>query len=121
MSAPTTVDEYLAAVPEAPRATLEALRRTILAAVPGATEGIAYGMPAVRVGGRILLQYAAFTSHCSIFPASGAVKEALGDVLAPYLAAKATIRFGPDAALPDALVRRIVEVRLEEIGRPRPR
>jgi uncharacterized protein YdhG (YjbR/CyaY superfamily) len=116
MPAPTTVDEYLAAVPDGPRASLEALRRTVLASVPGATEGIAYGMPAVKVGGRILLQYAAFTSHCSLFPASGAVREALGADLDPYFVPKATIRFRPDAPLPEALVRRIIEVRLEEVG-----
>jgi uncharacterized protein YdhG (YjbR/CyaY superfamily) len=116
MAAPTTVDEYLAAVPAGARSALEHLRRSILAAVPRATEGIAYGMPAVRVDRRILLQYAAFTSHCSLFPASGAVRAALGDELDPYFVPKATIRFRPDAPLPDALVRRIVEVRLEEIG-----
>jgi uncharacterized protein YdhG (YjbR/CyaY superfamily) len=116
MSAPTTVDEYLAAVPAAPRAALEALRRTILAAVPDATEGISYGMPVVKVQGRMLLQYAAFTRHCSLFPASGAVKDALGDELAPYLAAKATIRFRPDAPLPEPLLRRFIDIRLAEMG-----
>jgi uncharacterized protein YdhG (YjbR/CyaY superfamily) len=42
------------------------------------------------------------------------VREELGDDLAPYVTEKATIRFGLDRPLPEALVRRIVEVRVAE-------
>lgn len=38
-------DDYLAAVPEPARTTLEKLRRTIRAAVPEATETISYRLP----------------------------------------------------------------------------
>ncbi len=114
MSAPTSVEDYLAALPEGPRAALQELRRTIRAAAPGATETIAYAMPAFRVGGRFLVSYAAFKDHCSLFPASDAVREALGEALAPYFAGKGTIRFRADDPLPAALVTRIVKVRLEE-------
>jgi uncharacterized protein YdhG (YjbR/CyaY superfamily) len=47
-AAPSSVDDYLAAVPEQPRAALEALRATIRAAAPEATEQISFGMPAFR-------------------------------------------------------------------------
>ena len=40
-----TVDEYLADVPGGQRAVLEALRKTIRSAVPGAEERISYGIP----------------------------------------------------------------------------
>ena len=72
-------------------------------------------MPALRSpGGRFLVSYDAFKHHYSLFPASGAVVEALGDELAPYLAGKGTIRFPADRPIPLALVTRIVRVRLEE-------
>jgi uncharacterized protein YdhG (YjbR/CyaY superfamily) len=122
MAAPTSVDDYLAALPDERRAALEELRQTIKAAAPEATETIAYQMPAFRShGGRILVSYAAFTHHCSLFPASGAVIEALGEELKPYLSGKATIRFPADKPLPVGLVERIVTVRIEETAGARSR
>ena len=114
MAGTSSVEEYIAAIPEGPRAALEELRRTIKAAAPEATEAISYQMPAFKDHGRFLVSYAAFKDHCSLFPASEAVREALGDELEPYLSGKGTIRFHADDPLPAALVRRIIEVRLEE-------
>jgi uncharacterized protein YdhG (YjbR/CyaY superfamily) len=114
MAAPSSVEAYLAALPEEPRAALEALRTTIRAAAPDATETIAYEMPAFKEHGRFLVSYAAFKDHCSLFPASEAVREALGDELEPYFSGKGTIRFHADKPLPTALVTKIVKVRIEE-------
>jgi uncharacterized protein YdhG (YjbR/CyaY superfamily) len=113
-----TVDEYMAALPGDRRAVMEELRRTVTAAAPEATETIAYGMPALRTqGDRFLLSYDAFKRHYSLFPASDAVVEALGQELAPYLAGKGTIRFPSDRPIPLALVTKVVTVRLEETAR----
>lgn len=114
MTTPTSVEDYLAALPAAPRAALEHLRATIRAAAPEATESISYQMPAFKLDGRLLLSYAAFTNHCSLFPAGGTVMKALGDELAPYLSGKATIRFPIASPLPDELVRKIVMARIAE-------
>ena len=111
-----TVDEYLAALPGPRRTVLEELRRTIRAAAPDATESIAYDMPAFRLNGDFLVSYAAFKQHYSLFPASGAVIEALGDELTRYLAGKGTIRFPADRAIAATLVTKVVEVRLAELG-----
>jgi uncharacterized protein YdhG (YjbR/CyaY superfamily) len=114
MASPTTVEEYLAALPEGRRAAMEELRRTINAAAPDATETIAYQMPALRTNGHFLVSYAAFKAHYSLFPASDAVIEALGDELTRYLAGKGTIRFPADEPIPLATVTKIVRVRLAE-------
>ena len=114
MAAPTSVEEYLAALPEESRAALEWLRQTIRAAAPEATETISYQVPTFKIQGRLLVSYAAFKDHCSLFPASGAVMEALGDELRPYISGKATIRFRADRRLPAELVHRFIKVRLEE-------
>ena len=45
MAAPTSVEDYLAALPEASRAALEKLRKTIKAAAPDATGAVGYQMP----------------------------------------------------------------------------
>jgi uncharacterized protein YdhG (YjbR/CyaY superfamily) len=110
----SSVDGYLAALPEDRRAIVEALRRTIRDAAPDATESIAYDMPAFRSNGRFLVSYAAFKHHYSLFPASAAVIEALGAELTPYLAGRGTIRFSVGKPIPAGLVARVVAVRLTE-------
>ncbi len=115
MTDPSTVEAYLAALPDDRRIVLEELRATIRTAAPGATETIAYGMPAFRShGDRFLVSYAAFKRHTSLFPASGAVVEALGEELTPWLAGKGTMRFPVDRPIPLVLVTRIVAIRLAE-------
>jgi uncharacterized protein YdhG (YjbR/CyaY superfamily) len=115
MTTPTSVEDYLAALPGERRAAVEELRRTIKAAAPKATETIAYQMPAFRShGGQFLVSYAAYKNHYSLFPASGAVIEALGEELAPFLAGKGTIRFPLDKPIPVAIVTKVVAVRLAE-------
>ena len=122
MGTPTTVDDYLAALPEERRAVMERLRQAIRAGAPEATETIAYGMPAFRShGGRFLVSYDAYKNHYSLFPASEPVVEALGDEVRPYLAGKGTIRFPADAPLPAALVTEIVKIRFAENAAQRPR
>jgi uncharacterized protein YdhG (YjbR/CyaY superfamily) len=111
----TSVDEYLAALPEDRRAVMARLRETIRAACPEGTEAIAYQMPAFRVGGQFLVSYAAFKHHYSLFPASSAVIDALGDELTPYLAGRGTIRFPVNAPIPSALVTKVVKVRRAEL------
>ena len=108
------VEAYLAALPADQRAALERLRTVIRRAAPGATEGIAYQMPAFYQGTRYLVSYAAFKDHCSFFPASGTVRDKLGDELRRYFSGKGTLQFRADEPLPDELVERIVAIRLEE-------
>ncbi len=116
MAAPTSVEGYLASLPDDRRTGMAELRRAVLAAAPGATETIAYGMPTLRLDGRFVVSYAAFRAHYSLFPASGAVIEALGRELEPHLAGKATIRFPADRPLPIGLAGRIVAARLAEVA-----
>jgi uncharacterized protein YdhG (YjbR/CyaY superfamily) len=117
MAGLSSVEDYLSQVPEEARAALEKLRKTIKAAAPDTTETISYKMPTFKDHGRFLVSYAAFKDHCSLFPASEAVMEALGEDLKPYFSGKGTIRFHPAKPLPTALVTKIVQTRLEEIGR----
>ena len=121
MAKPRSVEGYLASLLEDKRAALERLRATIRAAAPKATETISYQMPAFKVDGRMLVSFAAFKDHYSLFPMSGEVVEALGEELRPYASGKGTIRFELDAPLPVALVKKVVKVRLEELATRRAR
>jgi uncharacterized protein YdhG (YjbR/CyaY superfamily) len=121
MAGPSGVDEYLAALPDAQRVALESLRRTISAAAPRATETISYQMPTFKQDGRFLVSFAAFKNHCSLFPASGAVMDALGHELGRYFSGKGTFRFTVEAPIPASVVRRMVKIRLEEVATPVPK
>jgi uncharacterized protein YdhG (YjbR/CyaY superfamily) len=116
MDKPVSVDAYLAGLPVEQRRALSDLRATIRAAAPDAEETIAYGMPAYRRDGRMVVSFCAFKRHCSLFPASGAVMADLGPELGGYLSGKATLRFDPAAPIPTALVTKIVRIRLAELA-----
>ena len=112
-----SVDAYLAGLEEPKRSTLEALRRSILAVVPDAEECISYGMPAFRVGGKVVAGFAAFKNHLAYLPHSGEVLAGLGDRLAGYECTKGSLHFPVDEPLPDDLVRSLVNAKLEILRR----
>ena len=114
MPDPTTVDEYLAALPADRRGPMEDLRRTIRAAAPDATEVITYKMPGFKRNGRFLVSYDAFKQHYSLFPSSDPIIDALGDRVRPYVAGKGTLRFPADQPLPLDLITEIVKIRVAE-------
>lgn len=112
------VDQYLGAIDEPKRGTLEALRRTILEIVPEAEQIISYKVPAFRVDGRIVAGFAAFKDHLSYLPFSGSVLPELADELEDYTMTKSALHFPVDRPLPKALVRKLIARRLAEISRP---
>ena len=109
-----TVDEYLAGQPRDKRAALEALRKTIRDAAPGAEECISYGLPAFRFEGKTLVGYGAAAKHCALYPMSSTIVEAFQDDLKGYSTSKGTIRFQAEDPLPEELVRRLVKARMAE-------
>jgi uncharacterized protein YdhG (YjbR/CyaY superfamily) len=113
---PAEIDEYLAALDEPKRSTLEELRRTILEIIPQAEQGISYGMPAFKVGGKAVAGFAAFKHHLSYFPHSGSVLPELGDEVAGYGGSKGTLQFAVDTPLPKPLVEKLIAVRLSQLG-----
>ncbi len=117
-SEPVTIDEYIATLPEERRGPVEELRQAVTRAAPDASETIAYLMPAFRShGGQFLVSFASYKRHYSLFPASEAVVEELGDELTPYLAGKGTIRFPAGEPLPIQLAERVVAIRVAENAR----
>ena len=111
------VDDYLAAVPEPQKSTLEGLRATLAALLPHAEQGIAYGVPCFKVGGKGVAGFGFYKNHCTYFPMSGSITAELADDLVQYVTAKGSIQFPTDEPLPDALVSRLVEARQREIAR----
>jgi uncharacterized protein YdhG (YjbR/CyaY superfamily) len=114
MAEPKTPDEYLAQLPEEQRAPMAQIRAAIRAVAPDADEVLSYRMPAFKSDGRILIYYAAFRDHYSLYPFTPAVVEALGEQIEPYLRSKGTIWFDARKRIPVGLIKKIVKVRLRE-------
>jgi uncharacterized protein YdhG (YjbR/CyaY superfamily) len=112
---PKTTDEYLTKVPEPQRGTLKKIRAAIRAAAPKeATEIISYGIPAFKYKG-VLVWFAAFAGHCSLFPTAAVIAE-FRDELKSYKLSKGTIQFAIDKPLPATLVKKIVKARVAQMG-----
>lgn len=109
------IDEYLAALDQPTRSTLEELRRTILAVIPDAEQCISYGMPAFKVRGKVVAGFAAFKNHLSYFPHSGTVLPELPEDIAGYGGTKGTLQFDLDTPLPRPLVEKLIAVRLSQL------
>jgi len=109
-----SVDAYVAAQPQPARSALERVRATIRKALPRATEGISYQIPVYKLDGAMVLYFAGFQQHYSIYPASSHLVSALKKELAGFLHSKATIRFPVTDAVPTRLIARIAKLRAAE-------
>ena len=103
--APQNVYDYLATISEPARSTLEKVRAVIRASVPReATETISYRIPMFKYNG-MLIGFAAFKNHCSLFPANMDVFKAFKKELEPFHSAKGTLEFPLDTPCPTALLK----------------
>jgi uncharacterized protein YdhG (YjbR/CyaY superfamily) len=108
-----TIDEYLAFQPENVMEALENLRQIIRETAPEAEEVISYGIPAYKYHG-MLVYFAAYKKHCSLFAGNGALTEQMQEELKDYKTSKGTIQFTVEKPLPDELVREIVRIRMKQ-------
>lgn len=114
-NAPLTVDAYFAAVPEPARSALNQIREAIRSVVPPeATEIISYKIPAFKHK-KVLVWYAAFANHCSLFP-TAALIDAFKDELKDFSTAKGTVHFPLDHPMPVDLIKRMVKERQGRSG-----
>ena len=119
-TAPATVQEYIRRIPASSRKAFAELRAAILAAVPGdALETISYRIPAIKRG-NILVWFAAFGDHCSLFPTASVI-EMFQDELKIFKTSKGTVQFPLDRPVPAGLVKKLVKARVaENAARKRP-
>ena len=115
MKKPTSHDDYLLYINEPQYSLMQKLRASIHAACPTATEVISYSMPAFKYNGRQLVGYAVAKEWCSLFPWTNSVVILLEKEPAKYSTSKGTIRFTPQKPLTEALIKKIVKMRMKQI------
>jgi uncharacterized protein YdhG (YjbR/CyaY superfamily) len=111
-----SVDEYIAAQPEAAQLALDRVRRTIQKAVPKAEESISYKIPTYKLRGERLLYFAGWKKHYSLYPATKRLIAALKEDLKPYEVVKSTVRFSLTEPVPVKLIARIAKFRATEVS-----
>jgi uncharacterized protein YdhG (YjbR/CyaY superfamily) len=115
-----SVDRYMASLPEDVRAVLERVRRSICRALPGAEETISYNIPAYKLQGGVVLYFAAWKQHYSLYPATRHLVAAFKDELASYeVNDKGTIRFPLSERVPVKLIAGIAKFRAKEAAESR--
>ena len=103
---PKTVDQYLRRLPAEQRKALQRIRALIESAVPDGEETISYGIPAVRLNGRMLVWFGAAKNHLSFFP--GGIVHDFPEIKARFESSKGTIRFTPEKPLPVTVVQKLM-------------
>lgn len=111
----TVIDEFLSQVTEPQRSVLLEMRKQILELVPEAEECIAYQVPCFKLNGKGFAGFAPYKNHNSFFPFSGQVFKAMKEDLVGYTFTSGALHFAVDEPLDSKLVRKLIEVRLEQI------
>lgn len=109
------VDDYIAAQPEAVRPALESIRVALRKALPQAEEFISYKMPAYRTRDGVIVYFAGWKAHVSLYPITPDVADGFAEELTPYEQSKGTVRFPLSQKPPLKLIVRLAKARLAAV------
>lgn len=123
-----SVDEYIASQPAETQAVLRRVRGIILKALPRATESISYQIPTYAVDGALVIYFAGWKRHWSLYPISEQHLAEAGEEASAYEVSKGTVRFPLAESVPARLVQRLVKLRARDasarakkkVAKPRP-
>jgi len=110
-----TVEEYIESFPKNVQDILEKLRNTVRKTAPEAVESISYNMPTFKLNWQRLVYFSAWKNHIGFYSIPEG-DEAFRKALSPYSGEKGSLRFPLDRPVPYDLVKKIVMLRLKEIG-----
>lgn len=111
-----SVAEYIASQPETVQSILKRVRSTIRKTLPRAEEVISYQIPAYKLNGALVIYFAGWKQHFSLYPAGDRLVAAFQDELALYKISKGTIRFPLSQPVPVKLIERITKFRAKEVA-----
>ena len=106
MTAPVDIDAYIAGFPDDVQAILVETRARLHAAVPGGEERIRYGMPAIMLGGRYAIHFAAWKKHLGLYPVPE-LSPALEQRLAPLRSGADSVNLVYSEPIPYDLIEQV--------------
>lgn len=112
MARPESVDAYFESLGEVQRARLGEVRALLRAALPDATEVISYSIPAFRTARRVVIFYAAWKTHWSMYPVPATDDPDLEAQIAARTVSRGTLRFELDEPVPVELITAIARLAL---------
>jgi uncharacterized protein YdhG (YjbR/CyaY superfamily) len=112
---PTAIDDYIAGFSDEAQAALQAVRRTLAAAMPDAEESISYQIPTFKLNGSYAVYFAGFKKHVSIYPLLSETD--FEEEVAPYRSGRATVKFPLNAPMPLPLISKIAAFMVAENAR----
>jgi uncharacterized protein YdhG (YjbR/CyaY superfamily) len=107
------IDDYIEALPEPKRGTLEEMRRRILEVVPEAEQKISYQMPAFAINGKVVAGFASFKNHLAYLPHSGRVFDRLERELVGFVRTSGSLHFPIDTPLSRELIAALIEQKMQ--------
>ena len=112
-TAPKTMDEYIAGLPNDVQKILEKIRMTIRKAAPDPEETISYEIPTFKLKGKYLIYFAAYKKHIGLYPVPTADAK-LNEELSVYRTGKGTLQFPLHKPIPYDLITKIVKLKVKE-------
>jgi uncharacterized protein YdhG (YjbR/CyaY superfamily) len=109
------IGDYLSTIDSPDREALERVYAIARDVVPDAEEGTSYGMAALLHRGKGLVATVRAKRFLSLYPYSGTVIAAVSDALDGFETTSGSVHYSADHQLPEAVLRRIVEARRDEI------
>lgn len=109
-----TVDQYLKSCSKPAQTALQKIRKLTKQIAPKAEEGISYNIPIFKLNKKMLLYFAGFTHHVSIYPIPPA-SATLTKEMQQYKAGKGTLKFSLDKPLPVTLIKKVVQQHIKRL------
>ncbi|HJP86131.1 MAG TPA: DUF1801 domain-containing protein [Gemmatimonadaceae bacterium] len=101
---------YTAKLPPSTRRRLKELADVIRKTAPSAVDSFSYQIPAFRLNGKILVWYAGWTNHLSLYPLNASDRDFADQK--GFKTSKGTVQFPLDKPLPVSLIKRLVKSRV---------
>ena len=103
-----TIEEYISSFPEEVVIILEKLRGTIRKLAPKSDEAISYNIGSFKLNGSVLIYYAGWKQHISIYPIPSG-NAAFKKAILGYMSGKSTLKFPIDEPIPWDLISETIE------------
>lgn len=110
----SSFEAYFTSAPAQSHESLSHMRRITQEEIPDGLEVISHGIPTVKKKKNVV-HYAGYASHIGFYPGSE-VLAAFENRLAQYKRAKGSVQFPLGKPLPEALIREMIQFRLQSMN-----